>query len=313
MEWIAAAIVFVGFLVVYPRLTLYSTITVVVTAVVVVVSVVSYNSYSDYRQNAKIAEERAKVTASGEFGSPLCNEQYPVLVKINNGTDRDIVETKFKLILKRDGHSDTIDYANYLTDKIFPPHTSSYICKHFNVPKISAQKIAEQNMTIEQQRILTLARIRLRLEEKAKAGENAGEPQQAASATDNNVQDKKPWEVQYKKPQQPDPAPQKNEQANWWDKYPLAETQPKKANWWEQAPLTETQPKKTNWLDKAIPLDEQQKKPNWWKDDPVVDNSDNASEWVSIPLGKQPASNANDAVSNGYKIEVELVDIKFQN
>ena len=211
MVWIAAAIIFVGFLFTFPRLVLFLT----VTAGIIFLVYFSYIRYSDYRQETKIAEERANVTASIEYDSPLCNEQYPVLVKINNGTDKDIVKTKFKLILKRDGHSDTIDYANYLTDKIFPPHTSSYICKHFNVP------------------------------------------------------------------QQQTPAPQKNEQANWWDKDPLTETQPKK--------------------------------PNWLKDAFMLDNSDNANEWVTSTLGKQPASNGNNAFSNGYKIVVELVDIKFQN
>lgn len=211
MVWTAVAIIFVGFLFTFPRLVLFLT----VTAGIIFLVYFSYIRYSDYRQETKIAEERANVTASIEYDSPLCNEQYPVLVKINNGTDKDIVKTKFKLILKRDGHSDTIDYANYLTDKIFPPHTSSYICKHFNVP------------------------------------------------------------------QQQTPAPQKNEQANWW----------------EQAPLDKTQPKKTN----------------WWKDDPIVDDSDNANEWVTSTLGKQPSSNGNNAFSNGYKIVVELVDIKFQN
>lgn len=124
MVWVAAAIVFVALLYLYPRWTAYG----VLASSLIAGAVVAYRELPKYLDEYlhNVAEEKVEVTF--QLDPRSCpQEDFSLYTRTFNRSDRVVNVVRFSINAKRQGYSRGLGYE-YYSDKILQPGGREEVC-----------------------------------------------------------------------------------------------------------------------------------------------------------------------------------------
>ncbi|MGH0004666.1 hypothetical protein ACQU0X_31765 [Pseudovibrio ascidiaceicola] len=94
-----------------------------------------------YLDNYFIEKKKTAIKIAVSFDDARCSKEYPLVVKIKNGSGSEVEAIKFSVEGRRTGYSDPIyesGFQDYRTDKIMQAGESHISC--WKVPKLSYGK-----------------------------------------------------------------------------------------------------------------------------------------------------------------------------
>ncbi|WP_341197730.1 hypothetical protein [Hyphomonas chukchiensis] len=97
MEWIAAAIVYVGFLYKFPKATVISTVSILGLLIIVTASYFTWASHAD----SELKKRKALVSVEATMAQASCNESRPIAVTFRNGANRTLSSVSVDLYQPR--------------------------------------------------------------------------------------------------------------------------------------------------------------------------------------------------------------------
>ncbi len=130
MEWIAAAIIFVALLYLFPRAVGWT----LVLAVVIALGAGALYWWQYYVEEAEVA--KVVPTFQADAGTTRCKPEFPLFLGFVNGSTRTIKSINFGVTIRRKGYSGEIgNFAAVTQDKILAPGEEFGLC--YAVPTLS--------------------------------------------------------------------------------------------------------------------------------------------------------------------------------
>jgi hypothetical protein len=136
MAWVVGIGVFLALLFGFPK-----QVGILMAALVAVGGILfAYVSYTDNKASEEFRKKQQAVSMWAFYNEEKCSKDFPILVRINNGYTKTLLEVSFSLSGYREGYSRPVYEAGYLvSDRIVAPQQMQETC--WSLPRLNTGEV----------------------------------------------------------------------------------------------------------------------------------------------------------------------------